>query len=264
MPVTATQVSSLRSRTGVSILACKTALEEAAGDEEKAIEILRKRGEADRVKKSAREQHEGAIFSAQAPGKAVLLLLGCETDFVARNEDFRSFGQRLAGVLLAKGGVEAKAEADRGLSQMVQKLGENLSLVEVNEVAAPVIGVYVHPSLSSGQASKIGVIIGLQGGTAEIARDLAMHAAAMNPKVVAPSDVSPPLVEKEKEIWREQLKKEGKPEAIWDKIMMGKEKKFREEQALLTQPFAKDQTKKVKDMLGQAKVTAYARLAVGE
>lgn len=257
-PVSAQQVAELRRRTGVSMMAVKQALEEANGNEEKAIEILRKKGETDRVKKSSREATEGAIFSAQSQGKAALLLLGCETDFVARNEDFCTLGKKLAETLLAKGADAVKGEAEKLLPSMIQKLGENLSVVEMNAVAAPVIGIYVHSN------SKIGVIVGLDQGTTELARDTAMHAAAMNPKVVSPSDVAAEAVEKEKEIWREQLKKEGKPEAIWDKIMMGKEKKFREELALLTQPFAKDQSKKVEQVLGGAKVTAYIRLSVGE
>lgn len=259
MPSVSTkQVAELRRRTGVSMMAVKSALEEAKGDEEKAIEILRKRGETDRIKKSSREQREGVIFSAQAAGKAALLLLHCETDFVARNDDFRSLGKTLTETLLTKGEGTVKGEAEKAIPSAIQKLGENLSLGEMHIVAAPTIGVYVHTN------SKIGVAIGLDQGTTELARDCAMHAAAMNPKVVAPSDVPAEAVEKEKEIWREQLKKEGKPEAIWDKIMLGKEKKFREEHALLTQPFAKDPSKKVEQILGGAKVTAYVRLSVGE
>lgn len=258
MPISAQQVAELRRRTGVSITAVKQALEEAGGNEDKAIEILRKRGEAQAVKKSAREQREGIIFSAQTQGKAVLLLLGCETDFVARNEDFRALGKTIAETLLAKGPDVAKAEAEKLLPAAVQKLGENISVVETNEVQAPVLGVYVHTN------HKIGVIIGLASGTTELARDAAMHAAAMNPKVVSPEEVSSDAVEKEKEVWRGQLKKEGKPEAIWDKIMMGKEKKFREESALLKQPFAKDPTQTVEQYLGGAKVTGYVRLSVGE
>lgn len=240
------------------MMVVKQALEEAGGNEEKAIAILRKKGETDRIKKSAREQREGVIFSAQAQGKAALLLLGCETDFVARNEDFRALGKTLVETILAKGANAAKTKAEKLLPQMIQKLGENLSILEVNEVAAPVIGIYVHTN------SKIGVIIGLDQGATALARDIAMHAAAMSPMVVSPSEVPQETIEKEKEIWREQLKKEGKPEAIFEKIMLGKEKKFREEHALLTQPFAKDPSKKVEQILSGAKVTAYVRLSVGE
>lgn len=258
MPVTASQVSSLRGRTGAPMLLCKTALEEASGNEEKAIEILRKKGEAQAVKKAGRELAEGAVFSHQQGGKAGLVLIGCETDFVARNEEFRKMGRELAEVLLNEGKEAVKAKAKEVIPHAVQKLGENIQLLETNTAEAPILGIYVHTN------SKIGVIIGLENGTEELARDLAMHAAAMNPQVVSPDDVAGTAVEKEKEIWKEQLKKEGKPEAILEKVMMGKERKFREEQALLTQPFAKDQSKKVKDIVGDAKVTAYVRLSVGE
>lgn len=254
--ITAAQVSDLRKRTGVSMMAVKSALEEAGGNEEKAIEILRKRGQAQAVKKSAREQREGVIFSAQTQGKAALLLLGCETDFVARNEDFRALGHSLVETLLTKGAEAATMDGAKRLPEAIQKLGENLSIVEMNEVSAPILGVYVHTN------GKIGVIVGLNSGAVELARDAAMHAAAMNPQVVSPEEVKADAVEKEKEIWREQLKKEGKPEAIWDKIMVGKEKKFREESALLKQPFAKDPSKTVEQHLAGAKVTGYVRLSV--
>jgi elongation factor Ts len=240
------------------MLACKDALDEAGGNEDKAIEILRKKGEAQAVKKAGREQNEGAVFAISAGGKAAMVLLRCETDFVARNSDFRSMGEGLVKTLLEKGESETKNRAQGLVPEYVQKLGENISLTEMEIAEAKTLGTYVHTN------SKIGVIIGMEGGTEELAHDIAMHAAAMRPSVISPDDVPAESVEKEKEIWREQLKKEGKPEAIWDKIMMGKEKKFREESALLTQPFAKDQNKKVKDILGGAKITAYARLAVGE
>lgn len=264
MPISTSQVRSLRARTGVSILACQSALEEAGGDEECAIEVLRKRGQAQAVKRAAREQSEGAVFSALQSPRAALVLLRCETDFVARSDDFRRVGQALATEALRGGEPAVKDAASRALPELVQKLGENICVGEVNVIEAPVLGIYVHPSTSSGQASKIGVLIGLQSGIAEIAHDIAMHAAAMNPKVTSPDQVSAEVVAKEKEIWREQLKQQGKPEAIWDKIMMGKEKKFREESALLTQPFAKDPSKLVEQVLGGVKVVAYVRLSVGE
>jgi len=248
-------VASLRARTGVSILLCKKALEEAKGDEEKAIEILRRSGEAQAVKKSAREQSQGAVFLAQSGNKAALVLLKCETDFVARNADFVAFGQECADLLLkeGKGGLDKKLQGS--LPSIVQKLGENISLGSAEVVEAPVLGSYVHTN------RKIGVIVGLSKGSQELARDAAMHAAAMNPLFRTPAEVSNASIEKEKEIWREQLKKEGKPEQIWDKIMMGKEKKFREESALTSQVFVKDPTKTVGAHLGDAEVTHYLRLS---
>ena len=149
-----------------------------------------------------------------------------------------------------------KIAADK-IPAAVNTLGENISVSEDVLVDAAVIGVYVHSN------SKIGVIIGLDKGSPEAAKDVAMHAAAMNPLYTTADEVPQSLVEKEKEIWREQLKKDGKPEAMFDKIMIGKEKKFREENALIKQTFVKDNTKTVEQFLGGAKVVSYMRVAIG-
>ena len=257
MPVSASAVQSLRARTGVSILACKEALEETGGDEEKAIELLRKRGIAQAAKKAAREQSEGLVFVEESANKAAVVLLRCETDFVARDENFQAVGKEIAKTLLDNGEEAAKAVADKKIPELVQKLGENITLGEMGLIDSPTLGTYLHSN------SKIAVVIGLEGGTKDMARDIAMHAAAMNPLYAQPDEVSAASIEKEKEIWREQLKKEGKPEAMFDKIMIGKEKKFREENSLVTQQFVKDNTKTVGKFLGDAKLLRYSRLAVG-
>jgi elongation factor Ts len=254
--VTASAVSSLRARTGVSVLACKKALEESSGDEEKAIEILRKQGMAQAAKKAGRAQSQGIVFHAQSAGKAALVLVLCETDFVARDPYFLSSGKELAQVLLRDGKDAFLKRAGELIPAMVQKFGENISLGEHAAAEAPVLGVYVHTN------GKIGDAEGLDSGTEELARDAAMHAAAMKPLYVAPEDVPESAVASERDIWRAQLASEKKPDAIIEKIMLGKEKKFREENALITQEFVKDPGKRVKDHLGKAKVTAYARLAV--
>lgn len=255
--ISASAVQSLRQRTGVSILECKKALEEAQGNEEKAIEILRKRGVAQAAKKAARDQFEGSVFLAQEGSKAALVQLKCETDFVARDDNFRNAGTELVTTLLTKGEAAAKSLAETVVPGLVQKLGENISLGETALVSGSTVGTYLHSN------SKIGVIVALDNGTLEAARDVAMHAAALAPAYVRPEEVTQEKVEKEKEIWREQLKKEGKPEAIFDKIMIGKEKKFREENALLKQPFVKDPGQTVEQYLKNAAVTAYVRLAIG-
>jgi len=175
--VTLEQIKSLREKTGVSMQSCKKALEEANGEENKAVEILRKKGEAKAVERGGRSTGEGVIISYIHTNYkiGVLLQLGCETDFVARNPDFQAFG-----------------------------------------------------------------------------RDIAMHIAAMNPLFTSPSDVTPELIEKEREIWRAQLAKEGKPEKMHHKIMEGKEKKFREEVSLLTQPFVKNPEVAIEKLLSDA------------
>ncbi len=249
-------VSSLRSRTGVGILACKEALEEAKGDEEKAIELLRKRGIAQAAKKAARDQAEGLVFLKEGEGHAALLLLRCETDFVARDENFQTLGTRLIDTLFMKGQQAMETDAAAALPALIQKTGENITLGGAQIIEAPILGCYLHTN------AKIGVAVGLASGTRELARDVAMHAAAMNPLYVRPEEAPLDLLVKEREIWAAQLAKEGKPQQIQEKIMLGKEKKFREEHALLSQPFAKDPSKTVGQYLDGAEVTAYVRLSV--
>jgi elongation factor Ts len=255
-PVTAAAVASLRARTGVSMLECKKALDESGGDEEKAIELLRKRGEAQAVKKAGRAQGEGQVFSAAENGKVALVLVRCETDFVSRSDDFQKFGADLAQLFLAEDEEGGRKSAEPKVTAAVQQLGENISLDEARVIEGSVIGHYVHSN------GKIGVAVALDGGEVEAAKDAAMHAAAMNPRFVTPADVSEEDVAKEKDIWKAQLAKEGKPEAIMEKIMLGKEKKFREENALISQPFVKNPEQTVGQMLGKATVTGYARLSV--
>ena len=254
--ISAQAVASLRARTGVSILLCKKALEEAGGDEEKAIEILRKSGAAQAAKKAGREQREGSVFTASSEGKAALVLLQCETDFVARDSGFQELGQKLADTLLSGGVDAAQKLADAEVPVAVQKLGENISVGEMKLVASAIAGVYIHSN------GKIGVVVGMNGGSLELARDIAMHAAAMSPTYIKPEQVSEAEVLKEKEIWKDQLAKEGKPAEIMEKIMFGKEKKFREENALMTQPFVKDPSKLVKDLLGGSDIVEYVRMSV--
>jgi elongation factor Ts len=254
--INAKLVGSLRSRTGVSIMECKKALEESEGDEEKAIDILRKKGASAAAKKSEREQSEGSVFTASADGKAAIVRLDCETDFVARDDNYQAYGQLLADTLLSGGMDAAQALADEKIPALVQKLGENISLGEMKLTESAVSGVYLHSN------GKIGVIVGLSAGSEDLAKDIAMHAAAMNPLYIKPEDVSEEEVTKEKSIWKEQLAAEGKPEEIMEKIMMGKEKKFREENALTSQEFVKEPGKLVQELLGDAEIVEYVRLAV--
>ncbi len=256
MNISAAAIQSLRSRTGVSISAVKDALEEAGGNEEKAIEILRKRGIAQAAKKADRAQAEGLVFLKESDTKTAMFVLRCETDFVARDDNFQGTGQSIVDALFSGGMDEAKKVAGELVPELVQKLGENITAEDMHVVEAPVIGSYLHSN------RKIGVIIGLEGSSKEVARDIAMHAAALNPRYTHPEEVGTDILEAEKEIWREQLRKEGKPEAMFDKIMMGKEKKFREENAITKQGFVKDPSKTVEQHLGAGKITTYVRISV--
>jgi elongation factor Ts len=256
MDISASAIQSLRARTGVSISAVKDALTEAGGDEEKAIEILRKRGIAQAAKKADREQGEGLVFMKEDENKCAMCILRCETDFVARDDNFGKTGEAIVETLFTEGTAAAKAKAETLLPELVQKLGENITVDDLHVIEAPVVGSYLHSN------HKIGVIIGLEGSTKDVARDIAMHAAAMSPRYVHPEEVGEDVLEKEKEIWREQMKKENKPEAMWDKIMMGKEKKFREENAVTKQAFVKDPSKTVEQHLNGGKITTYVRVSV--
>lgn len=256
MDISAASIQSLRARTGVSISAVKDALVEAGGDEEKAIELLRKRGIAQAAKKADRAQGEGLVFLKEEGSRAAMFILRCETDFVARDDNFSKTGDEIVSVLLSEGMDAAKAKAESLVPNLVQQLGENITADDMHAIEAPVIGSYIHSN------RKIGVIIGLEGSNAEAARDIAMHAAALSPRYVHPEEVGTDVLEKEKEIWREQMAKEGKPQEMWNKIMMGKEKKFREENAITKQSFVKDPSKTVEQHLDGGKITTYVRISV--
>lgn len=254
--ISAKEIFALRNRTGVSINQCKKALEEANGDQEKAIEILRSKGEAQAVKKADRDQGEGYIFSAVNDSKAAVVLLRCETDFVARNDDFQAIGNKMAEDVLKQGKEAAEAASTETINAAVQQLGENITLGSIEEITGDTLGVYVHTN------GKIGAVVALNGSDEDTARDVAMHASAMRPEFLSPDEVTEEAIVKEKEIWAEQLKEEGKPAEIMEKIMIGKEKKFREENALLTQSFVKNPEQTIAQLLGDATISSYKLIAV--
>jgi len=251
--ISAVQVKSLRDRTGVAMMACKKALVESGGDEEKAVELLRKRGEAKAGDKSDRSTNEGVIAIS---GRAVVKLL-CETDFVARNESFVNFADSIARKV-DESGVEAARELfDSQKTDKIQEIGENLVLDQVEILSGgSVVGSYVHSN------RKIGAIVALDGGSEEVARDVAMHATAMSPICATPDEVPTELIEKEREIAREQLANEGKPEQIIDKIIDGKIRKFCAERALSSQNFVKDPSQTVEKFLGEAKIVGFIRAEI--
>jgi len=255
MNITAAQVNDLRQRTGISMMECKKALEEANGNEEKAIEILRKKGVAKAAAKADRVTKQGIVVTKVKSDKAAIVKFLCETDFVAKNEEFQAIANKAADIALQKGAEAAKESQEQAIKDLFTKLGENMAL-EIKVMEGKGIGDYVHSN------SKIGVIVNLKNKDAEKARDMAMQIAAMNPTVINPEDVPAEIVEKEKEIWKAQLQQEGKPEQIWDRIMAGKEKKFREETALLKQSFIKDGEKTVEQYLEGNTVTQFIRMAI--
>ncbi len=249
MSVTLDQIKSLREKTGVSTMACKKALEEADGDESKAIEVLRKKGEAKSAERAERSTNFGVVAVHEENGKAAIVVLGCETDFVAKNDDFVNVAKSFAKEVFENG---ESLDLSSKMNDLNIKMGEKIELKTVKIVEGTNLGVYIH-------GNRIGTLVALSGGEKDTARDIAMHVAAMNPRVTSPSEVSEELLAKEKEIWTEQLKNEGKPEEIIGKIMMGKEKKFREENALLTQAFVKNPDQTVEAVLNGVKIEGFWR-----
>lgn len=254
MTVSIDQIKQLRETTGVSMMACKTALEETNGDFEKAIDLLRKKGEAKASDRAARSTAQGAVVVKSDGKKTAMVQLQCETDFVARGEDFLALVSKLADKLL-KGEIKVSDRDVPEVKDAMLKLGENVQIGNMCLVEGGNVGDYVHSN------KKIGVLVSLEGGTKELARDIAMHVAATNPRVLSPEQVEQALIDREKSIWSEQLKNEGKPAEIIEKIMLGKEKKFREENALLKQAFVKDSEKMIEDLLkaGSATVKEFVR-----
>jgi len=275
MSVTAESVRQLRERTGAGMMECKKALVETGGDLDSAAELMRKQGLAKADKKASRVAAEGVIATAvSADGKsAVLVEINCETDFVARGDDFTGFAREVAAVALAQNpaGVEELASqklasgesVDERRRALIAKLGENIGVRRFERVETTgMLGSYLH-------GTRIGVLVSLQGGDSQLARDLAMHVAASNPGYLAAADVPADAVAKERDIRVEMLKNDeknkGKPDAILVKIVEGGMNKWLGEITLLGQPFVKDDKLTIEKLLQGAKasVLRFARLEVG-
>lgn len=274
MSISASLVKELRERTGSGMMECKKALVEANGDIELAIENMRKAGTAKAAKKAGRIAGEGCVVirSDAASENAVALEVNSETDFVARDEGFKQFAEQVAVRALETGveSVEALMQlpATTGSAEtledareaLVAKIGENIRVRRLQRLPGPgIVGSYVH-------GDRIGVLVKLEGGDAELAKDIAMHIAANNPQVVLPEEVSESVIEAEKEIFKAQALESGKPMDIIEKMIGGRVQKFLAEISLVGQPFVKDPSITVEKLLAsrQAKVKAFARLEVGE
>ncbi|MDM7860214.1 translation elongation factor Ts [Alteromonas sp. ASW11-36] len=268
MAVTAALVKELRERTGAGMLDCKKALVETDGDIELAIENMRKSGQAKAAKKAGRIAAEGVILTTINGNRATMMELNCETDFVARDEGFLAFGKKVLAVA-ADNNINSiddlnAAELDGATvaetrDTLVAKIGENISPRRVINVDGDVLGAYVH-------GGRIGVVAILNGGDEELAKDIAMHVAAASPQYVKPSDVPADVVEKEKQIQVEIAVQSGKPADIAEKMVAGRMKKFTGEISLTGQPFVKDPSVSVGDLLKSkgADVINFVRFEVGE
>ena len=271
MAVTAAMVKELRERTGAGMMECKKALVETDGDIETAVENLRKSGLAKADKKAGRVAAEGKIMMAasQDGANAVMVEVNCETDFVAKDENFNAFANAVAGNALSMEGDDVAAlmeteiegaTVEQARQALVAKIGENIQVRRIVRIHADGnLGQYVH-------GGRIGVMVDLSGGDAELAKDLAMHIAALNPEYVSADDVPADVVEKEKGILVAQAAESGKPPEIIEKMVSGRLNKHLSEITLLGQPFVKDSDVKVGKLLESqgAKVLGFHRLAVGE
>lgn len=268
MAVTAAQVKELRERTGAGMLDCKNALVETNGDIELAIENMRKSGQAKAAKKAGRIAAEGVILTKVVNGVATMMELNCETDFVARDEGFLAFGAKLIDLVATNqiNDIDAlnAAELDGAkvadvTDTLVTKIGEKISPRRIVNVTGENLGAYVH-------GGRIGVITILTGGDEDLAKDIAMHVAACSPQFVKPEDVPAEVVEKEKEIQLDIAVQSGKPAEIAEKMVAGRMKKFTGEVSLTGQPFVKDPSMTVGDLLKAkgADVINFVRFEVGE
>ena len=264
--IKASQVKELRERTGLGMMECKKALVESGGDIDKAIEDLRKSSGMKAAKKAGRTAADGMVKIKVADDGScgVLVEVNSETDFVARDENFQAF----VGVVVDKAfdgkldSIEAlmDEETESARQALIQKIGENINVRRVALIEGGVVDGYVHSN------NRIAVLVALEGGSGEVARDVAMHVAAVNPQVAKPEDMPADVVAKEKEIYVAQARESGKPDDIIEKMVTGRVKKFLAESSLVEQAFVKDPDIKVGKLLSQAgaDITGFVRYEVGE
>ena len=269
--ITAALVKELRERTGSGMMECKRALQETGGDIEVAVELMRKAGQAKADKKASRIAAEGLIVLRQAAGAAAIAEINCETDFVTKNDDFRAFAAEVAETVLREGPADLDAllaavmangqTVEQNRRDCIAKIGENINVRRGIRLTTStgVLGSYLH-------GTRIGVLVELEGGDAELAKDIAMHIAASRPLCVSADQVPAELIAKEKEIYAARAVAEGKPANMIDKIAEGRLRKYFEEVTLLGQPFVKDPEQNVDKLLKshKARVIRFERFELGE
>jgi elongation factor Ts len=266
--VTALSVKELRERTGLGMMECKKALVEADGNIDTAIDNLRKSGQAKAAKKAGNIAADGAIIIANNGNTAIVLEVNSQTDFVAKDDNFTEFANKVAELALVARETDVEKIAalnyngqtvEEARVALVQKIGENIQVRRAQLVEGAVLAAYRH-------GLRIGVVVAMDGGNEELARDVAMHIAAAKPEAVAPEDVSPALIAKEREIAAAKAAESGKPANIVEKMVEGSVKKYLAEVSLLEQAFVKDPEIKIGQLLARnaAKVIRFVRLEVGE
>jgi len=280
--ITAAMVRALREKTGAGMMDCKRALTESGGDMEAAIDWLRKKGLSQAAKKSGRVAAEGLVGVATVKGRAAMVEVNAETDFVARNEAFQAFVATVSQLALDVGedldAIRAAAYPGTGrtvgdeLTQLVATIGENMNLRRARVISAPngVVATYVHQPLRPG-LGKIGVLVGIEGASEldaleVLGRQVGMHVAHARPESLDISGVDPAALEREKAVLTEQARGSGKPDSIIEKMVVGRIQKYYEEVVLLEQVWVHDGESRVKAVLKKAgaTLTGFARFALGE
>ena len=274
MAITTALIKELRERTGAGMLDCKKALQENGGDIEKAIDWLREKGIAKAAKKSGRVAAEGLVFAAVSADrkKGAILEFNSETDFVAKNDEFKTFGEKLVQLSLEHDLTsedELKAfelegkKVEDNLTELIAKIGENMNIRRLKLVSTDgFVETYIH------LGGKIGVLLNVSGEATpenvEKAKGVAMHVAAMDPKYLNSEQVTADDLEREKEIARHQLQQEGKPENIIEKILDGKMRKFYEENCLVNQKYVRDDSVTIEKFIAPSSIISFDRFKVGE
>ncbi|HIA05722.1 MAG TPA: elongation factor Ts [Flavobacteriales bacterium] len=273
--ITASDVNKLRQETGAGMMDCKNALVEAEGDFVKATDLLRKQGQKIAAKRGGREANEGYIIAKtnEDGTMGIVLTLNCETDFVARTEDFQGYANTIADTALSNGVdsidslklVQANGSTvQEGITEMSGKIGEKIELAQYEIIKSELVVAYNHPG------NRLATIIGLSksgDGVAEAGKNVSMQIAAMDPVAIDEEGVDQTIVDREIEIGKEQARESGKPEEMLEKIALGKLGKFFKENTLLNQAYVKDNKKTIRQYLeetdSELKVTSYNRLALG-
>ena len=270
---TAADVKALREKSGAGMMDCKSALDEANGDIEKAFEVLRLKGLKGVSKREGRATSNGLVVARTGAGKAMLLELACETDFVAKAENFVALAEQIADAAFASGAKDVatalasstggKSVAD-AITDQAAIMGEKVELRRIDVIEAPAVDAYLHRT-SRDLPPQVGVLLGYEGANAETAHDIAVHIAAFSPQYLTRDEVPADVVAKEREIAAETAKNEGKPEAALPKIVEGSVNGFFKETCLVDQDFAKDNKSSVGKVAEQAglKLTGFVRYRVG-
>ncbi|HEY4503207.1 MAG TPA: translation elongation factor Ts [Candidatus Paceibacterota bacterium] len=257
LPITTELIKELRDATGISVMQCKRALEEAEGDMNKALAILKKTSSDIALKKAGREANDGAVMIKGNANKSVLVSLHCETDFVSRNEDFTNLLSTLSDKALDSGIENMQNASKEMIDPIIQKTGENIQLGDVYEVEGNVLGNYVHNN-------KMAVIVSLEGGTPELARDIAMHITAMKPEYINADEINEESRKTITEVFEKEVASINKPEEIKKKMLEGKINTYFKEKTLLEQPFIKNGDETIAKLLekNKAKIILVKRYSI--